>query len=163
MQTPITSAAVQTVQPLVEHGLREIQAGGTVEHSLREVALAGWLVGRGQTPQNAIRIVEQSEYAGVDGLRRGEPAYEPGYGGATGWPGTGGMPGTGMMPGWPGMGTGMMPGMPGVGAPGGMPGMGVMPPGMPPMPSLPLMPGMTAAPGMGAQMMPYGKGMGQQY
>jgi hypothetical protein len=79
MQRPtVTAAAVQAVEPLVLHGVQEIQYGGTIDHTLRQVSLAGWLMGRGMSASDAIRQVEAAEYAGVGGLQRGEPAMEPG-------------------------------------------------------------------------------------
>lgn len=54
---------VRQVDPIVRHGLQELQAGATAEHTLREVAIMSALVGAGASPAEAMRYVERREEA----------------------------------------------------------------------------------------------------
>lgn len=84
---------LRQIDPLVQHGLREIQSGAPVDHILREVALMGTLVGSGMNVNQAIRAVEQVErqilsYGGYERVEtqfhRGAPG-QAGYGKQAGY------------------------------------------------------------------------------
>lgn len=73
------------LEPIVNHGLRELATGATPQHTLTQIALMAALVGTGQAPQQAIRFVEQHEAAliGLDPrspAERAETMYHPGLG-----------------------------------------------------------------------------------
>lgn len=52
---------LRMVDPVVQHGMREIQQGASVEHTLRETALIAAMVGAGIDPSRAIAQVERAE------------------------------------------------------------------------------------------------------
>lgn len=55
---------IQMVEPVAQHGLRELQRGVNPMHVMREVAAAGYLVGTGFTANQAVQMVEQWEHMG---------------------------------------------------------------------------------------------------
>lgn len=71
---------VRQIEPLVTHGIRELQEGVPLDHILREVALMGALVGAGLTARGAITTVEQQEAALIGGhpAEVAEPFHAPG-------------------------------------------------------------------------------------
>lgn len=79
---------MRRIEPIVRHGLREIEGGAAVEHTLREVALMGVLVGRGVPPAEAIRRVERREGPEA-GLMPGESWERMHHPGMHGWAGGG--------------------------------------------------------------------------
>lgn len=64
---------VRQIEPLVAHGIRELQEGVPLDHTLREIALMGALIGAGLSARGAITTVEQQEAALV-GLHPAEIA-----------------------------------------------------------------------------------------
>ena len=67
---------VRAIDPIVQHGIRELREGATVGHTLTEVALMGALVGAGATPTQAVRQVEQMERQLI-GMGAWERAEQP--------------------------------------------------------------------------------------
>ena len=65
MRMPAGIGAIwfRTVTPLVQHGIRELSMGASVEHTLRQVATSAVLVGMGLDPMTALNVVEQWEHA----------------------------------------------------------------------------------------------------
>ena len=80
---------VRRIEPLVAHGIREIESGAPIDHTLRETAVMGALVGAGMTPTQAIAAVERYE-ASLIGTYPGEALETPWHGGKMpgGYPGT---------------------------------------------------------------------------
>jgi hypothetical protein len=81
------SRNLRQIEPIVQHGLQELQGGAPVDHTLREVALMASLVGGGVSMNEAIRTVErlESQLLSYGGYERAETMYHPGtYGKPTG-------------------------------------------------------------------------------
>jgi hypothetical protein len=55
---------IRYLEPVAQHGLRQLQAGVDPLHVMRQVAAMGYLVGTGYTPYQAIQTVEQWEQMG---------------------------------------------------------------------------------------------------
>lgn len=56
---------IQMLEPVSQHGLQELQAGVDPLHVMRQIAAAGYLVGTGYTPFQAVQTVERWEDMGV--------------------------------------------------------------------------------------------------
>jgi hypothetical protein len=71
---------IPLLEPIVRHGVRELNTGAPILHVLRQVALTSALVGAGLPPDQAHRIVESLEplLIGMGPWERFEPYY-PGY------------------------------------------------------------------------------------
>lgn len=81
------SRSLRQIEPIVRHGIQELQGGAPVDHTLREVALIGMLVGGGASVTEAIRTVERLEpqLLSYGGYEQAETTYHPGtYGKPTG-------------------------------------------------------------------------------
>ena len=76
------SRSLQQIEPLVRHGIQELQAGAPIDHTLREIALMGALVGSGVGVNQAIRSVERIEpqLLSFGGYERAETQFHPGVG-----------------------------------------------------------------------------------
>jgi hypothetical protein len=79
---------LQSVEPVVRHGLREVQGGAPIQHALREIALMAALIGSGVPPAEAIRRVESGE-RGLIGFPPGGEPWERGQYPGHGYPGPG--------------------------------------------------------------------------
>lgn len=55
---------IRYLEPISQHGLRQLQAGVDPLHVMREVSAMGYLVGTGYMPYQAIQTVEQWEQMG---------------------------------------------------------------------------------------------------
>lgn len=55
---------LQMIEPVAQHGVRELEAGVNPTHTMRQVAAAGYLVGSGYSPRQAIEMVEKWERMG---------------------------------------------------------------------------------------------------
>jgi len=74
------SRNLRQIEPLVRHGIAELQSGAPADHTLREIALMSTLVCAGATPSQAIRTVERFEpqLLGLLGpYERAETLYHP--------------------------------------------------------------------------------------
>jgi hypothetical protein len=71
---------IPMLEPIVRHGMRELNTGAPIPHVLRQVALTSALVGAGLPPARAHRIVESLEplLIGMGPWERFEP-YHAGY------------------------------------------------------------------------------------
>ncbi|MDF2627756.1 MAG: hypothetical protein K0R39_1587 [Symbiobacteriaceae bacterium] len=80
------SRNLRQVEPIVQHGIQELQAGAPFDHTLREIALMATLVGAGISVREAIRAVEQAEpqLLSYGGYERAEPQMHGGVYGKTG-------------------------------------------------------------------------------